>query len=261
MDIWSPEQYAAFSDHRRRPFYELLARINTEDPKVVVDLGCGPGTMTAELARRWPDASVEGIDSSAAMITQARHLETGRLSFRLGDIVSWRPDTPPDVIVSSAALQWVPGHLDLLPRWVDALAPGGWLAFTVPGNFGAPSHQVLREMCTAVKWTKELSGAIRHDNVSEPGHYLDLLARHGCAADVWETTYQQVLSGHDAVLEWAKGTALRPVLAALPAEAEREEFLREYGKLLAEVYPEKPHGTVFPFRRIFVVARSARRVS
>lgn len=255
MDIWSPEQYASYADHRQRPFYELLARVGAENPETVVDLGCGTGELTAALSRRWPDAEIEGIDSSAAMIGEARKRQTSRLSFRLADIAAWRPGQTPGVIVSSAALQWVPDHLELLPRWVAALAPQGWLAFTVPGNFGAPSHVILREMCTSVKWTKDLGKAIRHDAVAEPGRYLDLLARHGCAADVWETTYQQVLAGSDAVLEWTKGTALRPVLAALPSRAERAEFLGEYGKLLAEAYPERPYGTVFPFRRIFVVAR------
>lgn len=257
MDIWSPEQYASYSDHRQRPFYELLGRVGAESPEAVVDLGCGTGELTAVLTRRWPDAEIEGIDSSAAMIGEARKRQTSRLRFRLEDIAAWRPDKPHDVVISSAALQWVPDHLELLPRWVATLAPQGWLAFTVPGNFGAPSHAILREMCTSVMWTKDLRGAIRHDVVAEPGHYLDLLARHGCAADVWETTYQQVLTGPDAVLEWTKGTALRPVLAALPSRADREEFLSEYGKRLAEAYPERPYGTVFPFRRVFVVARRA----
>ena len=254
-DIWSPAQYAAHADHRKRPFYELLARVGADDPRYVVDLGCGPGELTAELARRWPGATVEGIDSSASMIATACRLEDARLAFRLGDIATWQPSAPADVIVSNAALQWVPGHEDLLPGWVEALPAGGWLAFAVPANFSAPSHVLLRELCVSVRWHARLAGALRHGNVCEPGHYLELLTRLGCEADVWETTYQQVLKGPDAVLEWTKGTALRPALDMLGSDAEREEFTAAYRELLAGAYPERSQRTVFPFRRIFVVAR------
>jgi trans-aconitate 2-methyltransferase len=249
-DIWSPEQYAVHAGHRQRPAYELLSRIGAQDPANVVDLGCGPGDITAELARRWPGARVTGIDSSEAMIDSAQRLTGESLRFRVGDIGSWEPDADTDVIFSNAALQWVPGHLDLLAGWVRSLAAGGWLAFGVPGNFDSPSHVLLRELCER----RGLSSAIRHDAVHQPDQYLDLLASNGCAADVWETTYQQVLTGPDPVLEWTKGTALRPVLAALPDEG-KQDFLAEYGKLLADAYPQRSYGTVFPFRRIFVVAR------
>lgn len=250
QDIWSPEQYAVHAGHRRRPAQELLARIGADTPDTVIDLGCGPGDITVGLTERWPNAHVTGIDSSAAMIEKAKRLETDRLRFQEGDIATWEPATSPDVIFSNAALQWVPGHLDLLPRWVQQLAPGGWLAFGVPGNFDAPSHQLLREVCAR----RGLEDHIRHDAVYLPGQYLDLLASQGAWVDAWETTYQQVLTGPDPVLEWTKGTALRPVLAALP-EGDKRAFLDEYGKLLADAYPERPYGTLFPFRRVFVVAR------
>lgn len=250
-DIWSPEQYAAYGDHRKRPYYELLTRIGATDPWLVTDLGCGPGEMTAEIARRWPDAEVTGVDNSAAMIEAAQQYVTDRVSFLLEDIAAWRPQQPQDLIVSNAALQWVQGHRDLLPGWAETLTLGGWLAFQVPGNFDAPNHVLLRELCQA----RGLTATTRFDPVAEPGEYLEILADAGCAVDAWETTYQQVLSGHDAVLEWTKGTALRPVLAALATEDEREDFLDEYRKLLADAYPERSYGTVFPFRRIFVAAR------
>lgn len=250
-DIWSPEQYAAYGDHRKRPYHELLGRIGATDPRLVTDLGCGPGEMTAEIASRWPDARVAGVDNSAAMIEAAQRHVTERVSFLLEDIGGWRPDEPQDLIVSNAALQWVRGHRDLLPRWAGTLKPGGWLAFQVPGNFDTPSHVLLRELCEA----RGLKTTTRFDPVAEPGEYLEILADAGCVVDAWETTYQQVLSGHDAVLEWTKGTALRPVLAALATEDERADFLDQYRKLLADAYPERPYGTVFPFRRIFVVAR------
>lgn len=250
QDIWSPEQYAVHAGHRQRPAYELLARIGADDAKTVVDLGCGPGDITADLAKRWTNAQVTGIDSSAAMVETATRFENHRLRFRQDDIATWEPETTPDVIFSNAALQWVPGHLDLLARWLGQLASGGWLAFGVPGNFDAPSHQLLREVCER----RGLADRIRHDTVYEPERYLDLLASQGAVVDAWETTYQQVLTGPEPVLEWTKGTALRPVLAALP-DADKQAFLAEYGKLLAEAYPRRSYGTPFPFRRIFVVAR------
>lgn len=256
-DIWSPEQYQAFREHRRRPFFELLARVEAAGPEYVADLGCGPGDLTAELAKRWPDADVMGIDNSPAMIETARRLEGGRLRFGEGDIASWRPARPLDLLISSAALQWVPGHQDLLPGWVAALSPGGWLAFTVPGNFNAPAHVLLRELCSAPRWRSITAPVLRQGDVSSPAEYLDLLAPLGCAVDAWETTYEQVLPGHDAVLEWMKGTGLRPVLAALADDAERAAFLADYGPLLSAAYPARPYGTVYSFRRVFVVARRA----
>jgi trans-aconitate 2-methyltransferase len=254
-DIWSPRQYGAFGGHRNRPFRELLGRVGARDPRAVFDLGCGPGELTADLAARWPQARVTGVDNSEAMISSARLHESDNLTFELGDIGTWTPDATPDVIVSNAALQWVPGHRELIPRWVEALAPGGWFAFQVPGNFDAPSHALLRELCSSPRWKARLAAALRHDVVASPGEYLDLLAGLGCQVDVWETTYQQVLTGQQAVLEWTKGTALRPVLAALPDDAAEAEFLREYRDLLDAAYPPRPYGTVFAFRRIFAVAR------
>jgi trans-aconitate 2-methyltransferase len=223
-------------------------------PRHVVDLGCGSGELTATLAGRWPGAVVQALDSSPEMIAAARpHEIPGRLTFHVGDAATWHPEHPVDLIVSNAVLQWVPGHTALLPRWTDALTPGGRLAFQVPGNFGAPSHAILRELCRSPRWHDRLAGAVRDEPVLGPAGYLDLLASHGCAVDAWETTYTQVLTGDDPVLEWVKGTALRPVLSAL-APAETGEFLTTYRDRLRDAYPAHPYGTVFPFRRVFVIA-------
>lgn len=261
-DIWDPRQYRAYDEERARPFFELLGRVDAPAPEYVVDLGCGPGDRTADLARRWPQATVEGIDASPQMIAEARRLAGPRLSFSVGDIAGWAPDRPVDVIVSSAALQWVPGHQRMLGRWVAALAPGGRLAFTMPGNFTAPSHVILRELCTGERWRDRLAATLRHDVVAEPAEYAALLTGLGCRVDAWETTYLQVLNGRYPVLDWMRGTALRPVLDALPEPAERREFLAELSARLREAYPPlparevAPQSTVFPFRRIFVIAGS-----
>ncbi len=252
--VWDPDQYLAFADERSRPFYDLVGRVGAPSPDYVVDLGCGPGNLTSSLADRWPRAEILGVDSSAEMIAaaSARPARPG-LSFRLGDVRDWRPDREVDVIVSNAVLQWVPGHVELLPGWAAALAPGGWLAFQLPGNFDQPSHAILRELSQSAKWRDRLSAVQLNRQAADPAEYLDVLARLGLAVDAWETTYLHVLPGEDAVTQWYKGTGLRPVLAALePADA--AEFISDYSEQVRRAYPAAPYGTVLPFRRVFVVA-------
>jgi trans-aconitate 2-methyltransferase len=255
--VWDPAQYLRFGDERSRPFFDLTGRIRAAKPRLVVDLGCGPGQLTAALASRWPDAWVRGIDSSAEMIAAAERLPrggSGRLTFARGDVRDWQPDEPVDVIVSNAVLQWVPGHEQLLVPWVDTLVPGGWLAFQVPGNLDQPIHALVREMAASDPWRALLADVPLNLQAAGPAEYLDLLSRAGCSVDAWETTYSHVLRGEDPVVEWYKGTGLRPVLGALePARA--TEFLAEYGARARVIYPPKPYGTILPFRRVFVVAR------
>lgn len=232
--------------------------MKAEAPQSVVDLGCGPGDRTSTLLDRWPTATVLGIDSSAEMVeAAAAHAVPGRLSFAQADVRDWRPGRPVDVLLSNATFQWVPDHLDLLPSLVAALAPAGWLAFQVPANFAGPTHALLAELRQDARWRGKVgAGADRALAVHEPETYLAALAELGLTVDVWETTYLHVLTGKDAVLEWTKGTALRPVLAALD-DAEQAEFLDEYAARLRSAYAERGYGTVLPFRRIFVVARLA----
>jgi trans-aconitate 2-methyltransferase len=253
---WDPGIYLRHADDRGRPFHDLLARVGASEPATVVDLGCGPGGLTRVLADRWPAAYVLGVDSSAQMIERAvERAVPGRLEFVLGDVQEWAPEAPLDVIFSNATLQWVPGHADLMTRWVESLAPGGWLAVQMPSNFDAPSHALMRELAESPRWRDQLAGRLRHgDAVEEPATYLDALAGAGCAVDVWQTTYLHVLPGDDAVLDWVTGTGLRPVLDALsPAGA--AEFVETYRRELRVAYPRQAYGTVFPFRRTFVVAQ------
>jgi trans-aconitate 2-methyltransferase len=254
--MWDPDQYQHFGDERSRPFFDLLARVGAQAPGVVVDLGCGPGTLTAELTRRWPGAAVHGIDSSAEMIEAARALPASdgqRLSFVQGDVRDWKPDGGVDVIVSNAVLQWVPDHLGVLARWARFLPAGGWLAVQIPGNYDQPSHRALRELASGDRWRSLLAGVQLNRQAADPAEYLDLLARAGFEVDAWETTYLHVLHGEDPVLDWYKGTGLRPVLAALPP-GQAAEFLDQYRARMSEAYPAARYGTVFPFRRVFVVA-------
>lgn len=254
--MWDAKQYERFAADRARPFHDLLTRVFAEKPGHVVDLGCGTGETTATLLERWPSARVTGMDSSAEMLADTgRFAEPGRLEFVQADVRTWQPDEPVDVLLSNAAFQWVPEHLDLLPRFVGWLAPGGWFAFQVPGNYRAPAHAILTELRRSPRWRDQVGeGADRHLDVHDPEVYLRTLAGLGCRVDAWETTYLHVLPGEDPVLEWIKGTGLRPVLAALD-EADRAAFLAEYGARLREAFPREPWGTVLPFRRIFVVAQ------
>jgi len=257
VPTWDARAYAAFSDERSRPFIDLLARVGAEAPRAVVDLGCGPGVLTAGLADRWPEAQVTGVDSSPVMIEAARPYAGPRVSFVLGDLAAWRPEQPVDVLLSNAALQWVPDHRGLLPGFVSSLAPGGWLAFQVPGNFDAPSHRALRQVAAEAPYAEHAAGLVR-PGVAEPADYLADLVALGCRVDAWETTYLHVLAGPDPVLRWLEGTGARPYLDALPDDL-RGSFTATLRDRLAQAYPSEAWGTVLPFRRLFVVARREQR--
>ncbi len=252
---WDPERYLAFAGERGRPFRDLLARVEVDAPGTVVDLGCGAGNLTALLPRRWPDARVLGIDASPEMIAAAPH-DAG-VEFGVGDIGDWATSGSPvgavDVLVANAALQWVPGHLDLLPGLVRTVAPGGWLAFQVPGNFEAPSHTIRRELAAEAAYADHTAGvavAEAHDAAT----YLHALRDLGCTVDAWETTYLHQLHGQDEVFTWVSGTGARPTLQALPEEL-RSEFEEEFKRRLRRAYPDRGGVVVLPFRRVFVVAR------
>ena len=273
LDTWNPEQYEKFSHHRRRPFADLTSRVGAGAPEIVVDLGCGPGPLTLGLATRWPDARVIGVDSSAEMIDQARRNDPlDRVEWVQCDVESWDPaqvGAPIDVLTTNALLQWVPSHAQLIPGWIGALAPGGWFAMQVPGNFNAPSHVLLREVAAQSSRAAELLPRLRGGEatgspVGEPAAYTALLAGLGCDVDAWETTYQHILDPagdqREPVLEWTKGTAMLPVFEVLKDEDERADFIAAYGNALLRAYPRQPFGTVFAFRRIFAVAHKKESV-
>jgi trans-aconitate 2-methyltransferase len=261
---WDPEQYLKFAAERARAFHDLVARVADRQPKRVADLGCGPGSLTATLADRWPDAHIVGVDSAPAMIEDARRLaRPGRLDFLLCAIEDWRPPAAVDLIVSNAALQWVPSHRELLEVWIrQALTPGGALAFQMPSGGGSAAVAAMRAVAAAPQWADRLGPVAlgrgpraARSPVRPAEEYLDLLARLGCQVDAWETTYLHVLPGPDAVLEWFSGTGLRPYLDALQPDADAvAAFRADVAAELHRAYPPAPYGTVLPFPRVFVVA-------
>jgi len=243
--MWDPDVYLTFADHRGRPFYDLLSR---------VDLGCGAGNLTGQLTRRWPDAVIEALDSSPEMVAAAR----GRgVDASVADVRTWVPQPDTDVVLSNAAMQWVPEHGELFVRWAGQLAAGSWLAVQMPGNFETPSHAAVRAVARRQPYAKVLRdipfrvGTV----VNAPAHYAELLIDAGCTVDAWETTYIHQLSGEHPVLNWISGTALLPVRERLN-EQEYQQFRQQLIPLLAEAYPPRADGTTFyPFRRVFVVAQ------
>lgn len=250
--LWDPHAYT-HRDLRERPFHDLLARVGADNPRRVVDLGCGPGTLTARLAHRWPHATLEARDSSPEMVAAARDAGVHAVH---ADVTDWHPAPDTDVVVANAVLHWIPGHRELLRDRVSRLPAGAWLAMQVPGNFDAPSHRAIRELAASPAWADTLSGVHLPgpDAVDDPAGYADLFADLGCAVDAWETTYLHPLMGDDAVLEWVTGTALRPVAAAL-GPREWHEFRAQLAPEVRRAYPPRADGvTWFPFRRIFAVA-------
>lgn len=251
---WDPQVYLDFGAERTRPAAELLARVGDDAPVRVADLGCGPGNSTALLAARWPNAAIDGVDNSPDMLATA-HKSGVDASWVLSDVATWAPDARYDVIFSNATLQWLPGHRTLLPRLLELLVPGGTLAMQVPCNFDQPCHTLIREAAVGKGWAHKFEGARDWWHVLAPQDYFDVLEDRSSFIDMWQTNYIQVLNGEDAVLRWMSGAGLRPYMAVLD-EDERVEFLEIYRNRLRAAYPVRRSGrTLYPFRRLFVVAR------
>ena len=250
---WDPARYLTFGDERLRPARDLLARVPLEAPARIADLGCGPGNATELLAQRWPDAAILGVDSAPEMLERAR--KSGiEAEWVEADLARWAPDQPFDLIYANAVLQWLDDHERLFPRLMGFLRPGGALALQMPRNFEAPSHAMMRETAASGPWAGRLRGVLRGAPVGPPSDYFAILKVHAADLDIWETEYLHVLEGHDPVLKWTRGTALRPVIDALP-EVESAAFEAAYTARLRLAYPRREDGqTLFPFRRLFIVA-------
>jgi trans-aconitate 2-methyltransferase len=251
---WDVAQYTKFADHRLRPALELFSRIQVDDPLVIHDVGCGTGDITRLMAERWPHAEVVGSDSSREMLAKASQMPS-RVRWQQADVRHWRPDQPHDIIYSNAVLHWVGGHEDLLPRLVSFLAPGGVLAIQMPLSWDEPSHRSILDVLEQLDLgTDALRRRYRTSPVAAPEWYLDLLYPLVDTVDVWTTRYFQLLRGDDPVVEWVRGTGLRPVIDEL-TPSELTLFMTTYRALMQEHYPKLTADlTVFPFPRLFILA-------
>jgi trans-aconitate 2-methyltransferase len=251
---WSAAQYVKFEEERTRPVRDLVARIPNTDIVSAADIGCGPGNSTEVLRGRYPQARIVGVDSSPDMINAARK-RLPDIAFEVADIGEWRPNEPLDVILANAVLQWIPGHETLLPALIAKLKPGGSLAAQMPDNLEEPSHRLMGEIAADGPWAPKLRDAGEARAQRHGAEWYFRLLRHEAPyVDVWRTTYFHPLAGARAIVEWRKGTGLRPFLDPLQ-ESEQAAFLARYEEAIAKAYPAEPDGTVLlPFPRLFVVA-------
>jgi trans-aconitate 2-methyltransferase len=257
---WNPAQYLEFADARLRPALDLLARIQLDAPRTIVDLGCGTGNVMRLLAGRWPQARIVGVDSSPAMLREARAAthDDPRCTFVTADLAQWQPDAPVNLVYSNAALHWLPDHAALFARVAAMVAPGGVLAVQMPDNFRAPSHTLIADIARSDRWRATLGSVVREPPVAAPADYFAWLSARMAKVDIWCTDYLQVLEarkdGEHPVAAWTRGTWLVPFLEAL-GESDRAAFLRDYTDRLAVAYPPRGDGrTLFSFRRLFIVA-------
>ncbi|MDF3055948.1 MAG: tam 2 [Rariglobus sp.] len=254
MPTWNSDQYLKFARERTQPALDLAARIELDAPALVADLGCGPGNSTAVLAQRWPSAALTGIDSSPAMLAAARRDFPGH-TWTEHDLTTWTPDQPYHVVFTNAALQWVPDHAALLPRLFGHVAPGGAFAMQVPANAQATPHRLMRELAASTAWRRHFNQPAREWRVESASFYYDTLSSQAAQIELWETHYIHVLPDPAAIVDWYRGTGLRPWLDLLPDDTTRERFLADYLQLITDAFPCQADGRVlFPFHRLFLVA-------
>lgn len=251
MTQWNPHKYLQFDHERLRPALDLMGQITLDNPRHIVDLGCGPGNVTALLQERWDDAAVEGIDSSAAMLQKAK-IDYPHLTWCQDTIENWHPQEAPDLIFSNACLHWLDHHHELFVRLVLSLAPGGVLAVQMPNNFAAPTHQAIRD-CLG-----EGHPLMPGFPVHQAEDYYGWLSEFCAQVNIWESTYIHVLHGENPVADWTKGAALRPILEGMLTDQEGDEFEEKYRRQILNAYPKSLDGTtLMSFKRLFIVAQKA----
>jgi trans-aconitate 2-methyltransferase len=254
MPRWDAKLYLKFAGERTQPAVDLISRISLAEPSRIIDLGCGPGNSTAILRQRWPSAEIVGLDNSREMIATASQAHPD-WTWVEGDIAAWTTSVPFDVVFSNAALHWVPNHAELMPRLLKQVRPQGVLAVQMPAHFLSPVHELMIEVAMNPAWQDSMKDAMHAIKVERPAFYYDILSPLTSKLDLWETEYIHVMSSPAAILEWIRGTGLRPFLEALPSEGQRRRFEDLYLAGLASAYPAQRDGRVlFPFRRLFILA-------
>jgi len=251
---WDPDNYLHFGGHRIRPALDLMARVPLTTPERIVDLGCGTGNIARFMKDYWPSARLTGVDNSAEMLARA-FADGLDVTLIEADLTEWQPEDAPDLIFSNAVLHWCDDHAELFPRLFDFLAPRGVLAIQMPRNHSAPSHTCMAEAVRSGPWADKLAPVLREQPVETPEFYYDVLKPNAWRLDIWETDYMQVLEGDNPVVDWTRGTALKPLLDALD-ENEQIAFEFEYARRIQAAYPKAADGkTLFPFKRLFIIAQ------
>ena len=254
MPTWNSQQYLKFGAERTQPAVDLVARIALDAPARAIDLGCGPGNSTAVVGRRWPDSDLTGLDSSPAMLETAAR-DYPQWKWHQGDIGSWQADAAYDLVFSNAALQWVPDHARVFPHLLDQVSSGGALAVQMPANLDSPPQRIIRELAADQAWRSSFPLSLRDWHVEPAEFYYDALSQRATRTELWYTDYQQVVQNVDAIVEWYRGTGLRPWLDALADDSARARFLDDYRRRLVPHFPARADGRVlFPFRRLFLIA-------
>lgn len=254
MPVWDADQYLKFQQERTQPAIDLAARVQFKSPGRIVDVGCGPGNSTAVLAARFPKADLSGLDSSADMLATAR-ASNEEIHWFQADVTTWEPEEEYDLIFSNAVLQWVPDHQTVFPRLMRFLNPGGALAIQLPAHYASPLHRCVVDVSELPEWRDATENA-RQRLISETrSFYYDLLSPLAARIDLWETEYIHTMESVEAILEWFRGTGLRPYLEALPDDNQRVRFETELLSRYRDAYPTQANGKIlFPFRRLFIVA-------
>jgi trans-aconitate 2-methyltransferase len=254
MSTWNADLYLQFATERTQPSVDLISRINLTNPTRIVDLGCGPSNSTAILRQRWQQADITGIDNSPEMIAAASvAYPTGK--WILADAATWKADIPCDLVFSNAMLQWLPDHTQLFPHLFAQVAVGGALAIQIPAHERSPLHQIVLEVAKHSAWSDRMDSARTALTRESPSFYYDLLQPIAAHLDIWETEYYHIMDSPQSIIDWFSGTGLRPFLAALENETQRQQFKQQLLAGYAAAYPAQKDGRIlFPFRRLFIVA-------
>jgi trans-aconitate 2-methyltransferase len=252
--VWNPDLYLRYATYRARPADDLWPRLKLNVAGDIYDLGCGPGTLTAKLAAKWPERRVTGVDSSPTMLAAAREKFPAGIVWQEADISRWTAPSSAALVFTNAALHWVPNHESLFPHLISQVAPGGVLAVQMPVSGPEPYHQCIQALAASPKWRDKFKGVQAHDDPLAAKTYYDLLSPMASDIDIWETEYHHVLEGENPVTDWISSTGLVPFLSVL-SDAEKPDYLADYSACAAGAYPRQKDGKVlFTMHRLFVIA-------